>query len=107
LNRERPQLRGISHLVAAFVAGVAGVFLVAGAPTTRAAVAAGIYAAGLTLQFGTSAIYHRVWWRSGRTRAFMRHADHAAIFVCIAATYTPFALLVLHGWLGVAILVAA
>src|SRR3954447_20695620 len=37
----------------------------------------------------------------------MRHADNAAIFVCIAATYTPFALLVLDGWLGVAILVAA
>jgi hemolysin III len=93
--------------VAAFVAGIAGLFLVAGAPTARAAVAAGIYAAGLTLQFATSAIYHRVWWRSARARARMRHADHAAIFVCIAATYTPFALLVLHGWLGVAILVTA
>ena len=69
--------------------------------------AAGIYATGLTLQFGTSAIYHRVWWRTARAHACMRHADHAAIFVCIAATYTPFALLVLHGWLGVVILVAA
>jgi hemolysin III len=107
LNQERPRLRGISHLLAAFVAGVAGVFLVAGAPSIKAAVAAAIYAFGLTLQFATSAIYHRVWWRSARARAYMRHADHAAIFVCIAATYTPFALLVLHGWLGAAILVAA
>jgi hemolysin III len=93
--------------VAAFVAGILGLFLVAGAPTVRAGVAAGIYAAGLTLQFATSAIYHRVWWRSARAHACMRHADHAAIFVCIAATYTPFALLVLDGWLGAAILVAA
>jgi hemolysin III len=107
LNEERPRLRGISHLLAAFVAGVAGVFLVAGAPSVKAAVAAAIYAFGLTLQFATSAIYHRVWWRSARARTYMRHADHAAIFVCIAATYTPFALLVLHGWLGAAILVAA
>jgi hemolysin III len=107
LNEQRPRLRGISHLLAAFVAGAAGIFLVAGAPTVRAGVAAGIYAFGLTLQFATSAIYHRVWWRSARARACMRHADHAAIFVCIAATYTPFALLVLDGWLGVAILVAA
>jgi hemolysin III len=107
LNEERPRLRGISHLLAAFVAGVAGVFLVAGAPSVKAAVAAAIYAFGLTLQFATSAIYHRVWWRSARARTYMRHADHAAIFVCIAATYTPFALLVLHGWLGAAILVVA
>jgi hemolysin III len=107
LTPERPRLRGISHLIAAVVAGCAGLALVAGAPTTKAAVAAGIYAAGLTLQFATSAIYHRVWWRTARARAWMRHADHAAIFVCIAATYTPFALLVLHGWLGVAILIAA
>src|SRR3954452_7687379 len=107
LNEQRLRLRGISHLLAAFVAGAAGIFLVAGAPTVRAGVAAGIYAFGLTLQFATSAIYHRVWWRSARARACMRHADHAAIFVCIAATYTPFALLVLDGWLGVAILVAA
>jgi hemolysin III len=107
LNEERPRLRGISHLLAAFVAGVAGVFLVAGAPSVKAAVAAAIYAFGLTLQFATSAIYHRVWWRFARARTYMRHADHAAIFVCIAATYTPFALLVLHGWLGAAILVVA
>jgi hemolysin III len=107
LNQERPRLRGISHLLAAFVAGVAGVFLVAGAPSVKATVAAAIYAFGLTLQFATSAVYHRVWWRSARAQAYMRHADHAAIFVCIAATYTPFALLVLHGWLGAAILVAA
>jgi hemolysin III len=107
LTPERPRLRGISHLIAAFVAGCAGVVLVAGAPTTKAAVAAAIYAAGLTLQFATSAVYHRVWWRTARARVWMRHADHAAIFLCIAATYTPFALLVLHGWPGVAILVAA
>jgi hemolysin III len=107
LPLQRPRLRGISHLIAAVVAGCAGIVLVAGAPTTKAAVAAGIYAAGLTLQFATSAIYHRVWWRTARARVWMRHADHAAIFACIAATYTPFALLVLQGWLGLAILVAA
>jgi hemolysin III len=107
LTPQRPRLRGISHLIAAIVAAIAGVLLVAGAPTTTAAVAAGIYGVGLTLQFATSALYHRVWWRTARARAWMRHADHAAIFVCIAATYTPFALLVLDGWLGVAILVAA
>ena len=45
---------------------------------------------------GTSALYHRVTWDS-RRRLWMRRADHAAIFVLIAGTYTPVALISLHG----------
>jgi hemolysin III len=102
----RPRLRGVSHLWAAIAAAVGGAALIAGAPTSEAAVAVTIYAAGLTAQFAVSAVYHRVRWSSPRARARMRHLDHAAIFLCIAATYTPFALLVLDGWSGTALLIA-
>ena len=47
--------------------------------------------------FAISAIYHRVQWQAERSRARMRRADHASIFILIAGTYTPVALLGLGG----------
>jgi hemolysin III len=100
----RPRLRGVSHQWAFFAALAAGTALVASAPGARARVAVAIYAATLAALFGTSATYHRVSWRSARTRLRMRRVDHSMIFVLIAGTYTPFALLALHGPLATAIL---
>jgi hemolysin III len=49
------------------------------------------------LLFGTSAVYHRGTW-SPRTAAFLRRADHSNIFLVIAGTYTPLAVMLLaHG----------
>jgi hemolysin III len=44
--------------------------------------------------FGVSAVYHRVLW-GPTARRWMRRLDHAAIYLLIAGTYTPFGLLVL------------
>lgn len=90
----RPRLRGVLHQWAFGVALVIGVVLVALAPGPRPRLAAAVYAVALALVFGTSAAYHRIGWR-GRARAVMRRLDHAMIFVFIAGSYTPFALLVL------------
>jgi hemolysin III len=49
--------------------------------------------------FTVSAIYHRGTW-SPRTWAFLRRFDHANIFVLIAGTYTPFALVALRDSIG-------
>ena len=64
-----------------------------------------MYAASVVGLFGTSALYHRVTW-SAAARRWMRRLDHSMIFVLIAGTYTPFALLALKGTLATAILVA-
>jgi hemolysin III len=101
----RPRLRGVSHQWAFFAAVAAGAALVASAGSGRARVAAAIYAFSVAALFGTSAVYHRVTWRTPRTRLRMRRLDHSMIFVVIAGTYTPFALLVLRGALATAILV--
>ena len=98
--RDRPQLRGVTHQWAFFVFVVLGVVLVATAPPGRGTLAASIYAACVVLLFGTSALYHRVTWRSDAARRWMRRLDHSAIFLLIAGTYTPFALLVLDGTLA-------
>ena len=100
----KPRLRGVIHQYAFFVALVLGVALVALAPDGRPRVAAAIYAASVIGLLGTSALYHRRDW-ADRARMWMRRLDHSMIFVLIAGTYTPFALLVLHGGLARAILI--
>ncbi len=54
-----------------------------------------IYALGLIAMLCCSAAYHLA--HNSPWRAFLRRCDHAAIFVMIAGTYTPFALLRLDG----------
>ena len=104
-TKVKPRLRGVSHFWAFFVALAAGAVLVAMAPDGRATLAAAIYAGSLAALFGISALYHRVDWRPA-TRRWMRRLDHSAIFVLIAGTVTPFALLVLSGPFATALLIA-
>jgi hemolysin III len=66
-----------------------------------------VYALSVALLFGTSALYHRVDWRTLGARRWMRRLDHTMIFVLIAGSYTPFALLVLRGTTGLVMLIAA
>jgi hemolysin III len=93
---ERPRLRGWLHVWAFAVSVVAGVALVSVAGATRgteAALATSIYALTVCLLFGTSATYHRVRWSTASRHALLARLDHSMIFVFIAGTYTPFALL--------------
>jgi hemolysin III len=99
----KPRLRGVSHQYAFFVSLLTGAVLVAAAPSARARLAVIVYAGAVAGLFGASALYHRVDWTPARRR-WMRRLDHSMIFVLIAGTYTPFALLVLHGTLATAIL---
>ena len=101
----KPRLRGVFHQWAFMVSLVAGAVLVAAAPTGRAAAVGAVYAVALAGMFGASALYHRVAWRPS-LRPWFRRLDHSMIFVLIAGTYTPFALLVLHGTLSRVVLVA-
>jgi hemolysin III len=102
----KPRLRGVFHQWA-FVAFLAiGALTVATAPTGQATLAAVVYAGSVAALFGTSALYHRITWASAKARRWMRRLDHAMIFVLIAGTYTPFAVLALEGTVATAILVA-
>jgi hemolysin III len=83
-----------------------GLVLVIVAGTARARIALTVYSVSLVALFGVSALYHRIKWRSLTGHDRMRRLDHSMIFVLIAGSYTPFAVLVLHGPLAVAILVA-
>jgi hemolysin III len=100
----KPRLRGVSHQYAFFVSLACGVALILAASGGRARVAATIYAVAVSGLLGTSALYHRVTWRP-QARRWMRRLDHSMIFVLIAGTYTPVALLALPNTLGRAVLI--
>lgn len=87
----RPSLRGIPDLIAAGVAVPAGLLLTAHAASGLGAFSAAIFSLGLVAMLLTSGLYHAVTW-SPRRLALMSRFDHAAIFVLIAASYTPFCL---------------
>ena len=94
VDQLKPRLRGWLHLGMVPVSVAAAVILVALArtPAERAATAA----FGLTavLLFATSATYHRGHW-SPRTAVILKRLDHANIFLIIAGTHTPFAVMLL------------
>jgi hemolysin III len=91
----RPRLRGVLHAVAFLVSCVVGALFVAYAPVGTE-LASAVFAVSVSVMLGTSTLYHRITWRPA-LRLWMRRADHAAIFLLIAGTYTPVALIGLHG----------
>jgi hemolysin III len=101
----KPRLRGVSHQWAFVVSLITGAFLLVIARGGTELTAALIYAVSVASLFGTSAVYHRVNWRTLKARRWMRRLDHSMIFVLIAGTYTPFALVALDGTLAMVILI--
>jgi hemolysin III len=61
-----------------------------------------VYGCSLALLYGASTLYHYV--RSPKLKHYMRIFDHSAIYVLIAGSYTPFALITLRHHGGIALL---
>ena len=101
-----PLLRGLLHLYAFGAALVAAPILVLLAPTPAARAAAVVYGGALCALFAISALYHRWRWDQ-RWRPLLRRLDHGTIYIFIAASATPLALLVLDGTLQMVVLVSA
>jgi hemolysin III len=105
--RERTQSRGeeiansVSHGVGLLAAVVAAPVLVLSAVRQDGAariVGASVFAATMVLLYLTSTLYHAL--PRNRVKQVFQVLDHAAIFLMIAGTYTPFTLGVLRGTLG-------
>lgn len=100
----KPRLRGWIHVYGAGVAFVAGAALVSVSWSLgglRAGLSTLLYTFTIVAMFAVSGTYHRVNWKSETARKWMKRADHSMIFVFIAGSYTPFALLALpsqEGW---------
>ena len=68
--------------------------LLAKATSANSFLAVVLYSISLIALFGVSAIYHRPQW-SPKNRALLRRLDHSSIFLLIAGTTSPLALLAL------------
>jgi hemolysin III len=102
----KPLMRGWSHAAAALVAiaGLAALVVITRNDPAKL-VSMIVYGTGLVLLFGVSATYHVFNWPP-RVKDWLRRADHATIFVFIAATYTPLVFNVLDGWWRTGVLAA-
>ena len=91
----------ISHGVGFLLAIASLPLLLASAgPATSAIniVAMCIFSATMTLLYGISTLYHAL--PAGRSKNWLNRCDHAAIYLFIAGSYTPFVLGVLRGGWG-------
>ena len=101
----KPRLRGWLHAVIAPLSLAAGIVLIALSPDARTRVGSTVFALSALVLFSVSAIYHRGTW-SPRTQEFLKRFDHSNIYLLIAGSCTPFALLLLDGterWLMLSI----
>jgi hemolysin III len=106
-NQERTQSLGeeiansVSHGVGFLAAVAAAPVLVLSAVQSGGAAritGASVFAATMVLLYLTSTLYHAL--PRNRAKRVFQVLDHAAIFLMIAGTYTPFTLGVLHGTWG-------
>jgi hemolysin III len=103
----KPRARGWIHLVSAVFAVAAGATLISVSwplAGLKAGLATFVYSAAVVGMFTVSAVYHRVTWKSETARTRMKRLDHSMIFVLIAGTYTPFALLAMPPAAGTLVL---
>jgi hemolysin III len=105
-----PRARGWIHRVAFLVAMPAGVVLLVLAPSVAARIAVAVYAVSLLTVFWVSSTYHLGAWSAQEFSRWQRR-DHAAIFLLIAGSYTPYCVLALEGswqvWMLTAVWIGA
>src|SRR6185503_2370050 len=90
----KPKWRGWIHAGTFPVTIAAGIVLIVLAEGPWAKWASAVFMLTSMLLFGNSALYHRFNWKP-RTKVVLKRIDHANIFLLIAGTYTPLALLAL------------
>ena len=97
---------GVVHIVGVCFGLVAATVLIVLAAVYASAldiVVSAVYVAGLLAMLGLSATYNL--WPVSRAKWVLRRFDHSAIYVLIAATYTPFIMEVKESLLAIALLV--
>ncbi len=91
------RFNGYSHLAGALLALTGAIVLIVAGALQQDAwkiVSFAVYGTSLVLLYGCSTVYHST---RGRLKSFFRRLDHNAIYLLIAGTYTPFALVSLRG----------
>ena len=101
----RPLLRGWLHAIAVVLLAVTAPLLWSVAENGARQLSVVVYLVGVGAMLGVSAIYHVPEWGEAAKRG-LRRADHSAIFLGIAGTYTPVLVVATDGWVRTSMLVA-
>lgn len=100
-SREAEIANAVTHGVGVVLFAVGAAVLITLASLrgdARVVVSCSVFAASLVLFYTVSTLYHA--FRGPRVKRVFRRLDHAAIFLVIAGSYTPFLLVKLHGAWG-------
>jgi len=104
--RIREPVNAWSHFIGLLLAGAGSVLLLRLARDTAQTAAFAVYGGSLVLLYAVSTLYHALPLPAHRLRP-LRTLDHIAIYFLIAGTYTPVAVVTLHGTPGQTLLIAA
>jgi hemolysin III len=86
------------------IAGLYALFLIAGkSDVPGQAIGCKVFGMSLVLLYTASTLYHS--WRDDQVKRVLLLLDHIGIYILIAGTYTPLALVPLRGRLGWAVLI--
>jgi hemolysin III len=91
----------VTHGIGALASAAAGAVLItlaAQSGTRLQIVSAIVFCTSLVLLYTSSTLYHAIPHAVAKRR--LKVCDHCAIYMLIAGTYTPFALIGLHGAVG-------
>jgi hemolysin III len=99
----KPSWRGWIHAGTFPLAIASGIVLICLADGAAAKTASAVFMATSLLLFGNSALYHRFTWQP-KMKRLLKRIDHANIFLLIAGTYTPIAVLALPPEKGILLL---
>ena len=102
---KKPSWRGWIHTGVLPIVIAGGIILIVLAHGAIPKVAASIFFASSFLLFGNSALYHRFNWKP-KAKITLKRIDHANIFLLIAGSYTPMAMLALPSSKGSVLLIA-
>ena len=100
-SKDEEIANAVSHMVGATLALISAVVLIMHGINTKSPIVItsfAIFGAGLVIMYTVSSIYHAL--HNNKAKQIFQILDHSAIYILIAASYTPFLLLVIKSKAG-------
>ena len=98
------KLNALSHLIGWILAILGTIALILKSQTWVENLSSLVFGSSMILLFGASTLYH--WVDDMQWKAILKRADHIAIYLLIAGSYTPFLLVSLDGWVSTASIIS-
>ncbi|MFT5898619.1 MAG: hemolysin III [Glaciecola sp.] len=94
------KLNAFTHFLGLLLAVIGSIALIIKSQGFIEALSSMIFGSSMILLFGASTLYH--WVDNEQLKPMLKRADHIAIYLLIAGTYTPFLLVAIEGWVSTA-----